>query len=104
MRVAEPGELFGIRPAALDSIRDLARRHGVRRVVLYGSRARQEHGEKSDIDLALVGGDQARFYLDVEEEAPTLLFFDVVDLDKVRVAPLGVEIERDGVVLYEEVR
>ncbi len=31
------------------------------------SRARGEHRSKSDIDLAVFGGDQVRFTLDVEE-------------------------------------
>ena len=46
--------------------------------------ARVRGGEprsKSDIDLAVFGGDQVRFTLDVEEEAPTLLSFDFVNMD-----------------------
>ena len=43
-----------------------------------------------------------RFALALEEEAPTLLSFDVVDLDGQVQQALRDEIERDGVVLYEK--
>ena len=43
------------------------------------------------------------FALDVDEAeiVPTLLMFDVVDLDRGCNEELRAEIERDGVVLYE---
>lgn len=47
----------GIKENVLESIRAVARRCGVSRVVLFGSRARGEHRSKSDIDLAVFGGD-----------------------------------------------
>ena len=72
-------ENTGIKQSVLESIVECARRHGLARVVLFGSRARGSHRPKSDIDLALAGGDQTRFVLDLEEEAPTLLRFDFVD-------------------------
>ena len=39
-----------------------------------------EHRPKSDIDLAVFGGDQVRFALHAEE-APALLAFDFVNWD-----------------------
>lgn len=93
----------GIKPAVEDAVRSCARRHGLRSVVLFGSRARGDHREKSDIDLALAGGDQVGFVLDVEEQAPTLLSFDFVNLDGCVRRELRDIISREGVVLYEEV-
>lgn len=58
---------------------------------------------KSDIDLAVRGGDAARFAYDVDEEVRTLLMFDVVDLEKGVSSQLQEEIDRDGVILYEKV-
>ena len=81
-----------------DKIIELAKKHGVKKVILFGSRAR------GDIDLAISGGDRVRFTLDVDESdiVPTLLMFDVVDLDESCNEDLLESIKRDGVVLYEE--
>ena len=79
----------------------LAKQHGVKKVVLFGSRARGDNWERSDIDLAVHGGDIVRFTLDVDDCIPTLLMFDVVNLDGA-VQPEWLEaIRQDGVVLYE---
>lgn len=97
-------ENTGIKQSVLESIVECARRHGLARVVLFGSRARGSHRPKSDIDLALAGGDQTRFVLDLEEEAPTLLRFDFVNLDGPASPELLARIQTDGKVLYEEAR
>ena len=55
-------------------------------------------------DLAVFGGDQVRFTLDVEEEAPTLLSFDFVNMDDPVSQELKERVAQEGVVLYEEVR
>lgn len=81
----------------------IAKRNNIKKVILFGSRARGTHSEKSDIDLAVSGGNALDFYYDVEEEAWTLLMFDVVELDKGITEELQAEINRDGVILYEEV-
>lgn len=62
------------------------------------------HRPKSDIDLALSGGDVRGFILDAEEAVPTLLAFDFVDLNGPVQDELRRIIEREGVCLYEEVR
>lgn len=63
-------EQTGMHLAVIEAIRLSAQRCGLRAVTLFGSRARGEQRPKSDIDLALSGGDQVRFALDVEENAP----------------------------------
>lgn len=86
-----------------DGIIALAKKYGVRKVILFGSRARGDNWERSDVDLAISGGNRTMFSLDVDEIeiVPTLLMFDVVDLDNACNEELREEIERDGVVLYE---
>ena len=86
-----------------DEIIAVARRCGIERVLLFGSRARGDNQERSDIDLAISGGNTTDFILDIEEEVQTLLFFDVVNLDKPVQPELLEAIEKDGVVLYEKV-
>lgn len=83
-------------------IRRLARKSGIERVILFGSRARGTNGERSDVDLAARGGDFDSFYWDVKEGAHTLLRFDVVNLDDKISGELRREIEAEGVVIYEK--
>lgn len=94
----------GIKDEVIVAIREAARECSVSSVVLFGSRARGEYRERSDIDLAISGGDQVRFALMVEENAPTLLEFDFVSLDGPVSEELKVRVAREGWVLYEEVR
>lgn len=79
-----------------------AKIYRIKKVILFGSRARVTHGERSDIDIAVSGGNTAKFSLEVDEEAHTLLMFDVVDLDGYVSKELKKEIESDGIVIYEE--
>lgn len=81
-----------------------AKLYNIRKVILFGSRARGTNGERSDIDIAVSGGDTAKFSLETDEGAHTLLMFDVVDLDGYVSEELKKEIERDGIVIYEEDR
>ena len=86
-----------------DDIIRIAKKNGIGKVILFGSRARGDNKERSDIDLAVSGGNVLDFSYDVEENAWTLLMFDVVALDRNISQELRDEIERDGVVLYEKV-
>ena len=81
----------------------LARRCGLKQAVLFGSRARGDNRERSDIDLAVRGGNTAEFIASADDEIHTLLMLDIVDLGKPVQAELLAEIGRDGVTLYEEV-
>ena len=54
-------------------------KHGIRKVILFGSRARGNHTERSDVDIAVSGGDFDAFYWDVKENTHSLLTFDMLD-------------------------
>lgn len=84
----------------VEAIRTLARKCGIERVRLFGSRARGDNHDRSDIDLAVSGGNVAEFSCDIDYETPTLLMFDVVDLDKPVNPRLLESISRDGIDLY----
>lgn len=92
----------GIRQQVIEEIIQIAKLNHVEKVILFGSRARGDYKERSDIDLAFLGGNSSEFILTVDEETYTLLKFDVVDLEK----PVGKEllesIEREGMVIYEK--
>ena len=85
-------------------LRELARRYDVGRLMLFGSRARRTHREKSDVDLAVYDCRDFRdFAFDVDEKVETLLHFDIVNMNESLPAELIAEIEREGVTLYEKV-
>lgn len=94
---------MNLRGDIMQSIIDLAKRCDLSKVILFGSRARGDNRERSDIDLAISGGNYVEFALAVDEVIPTLLMFDVVVTDKFLSAELREAIERDGVLLYEKV-
>ena len=72
----------GIKEQVLTEINKLAERYQIKKVVLFGSRARGVFRERSDIDLAVYGGDFTRFSLDVDEKTWTLLQYDFVDMNQ----------------------
>ncbi|MGN0599544.1 MAG: nucleotidyltransferase domain-containing protein [Oscillospiraceae bacterium] len=86
-----------------EDIINIAQKNGIKKVILFGSRARCQNSKRSDIDLAVSGGNAIDFYYDLEENAWTLLMFDVVDLNKGISDELKAEIDREGVLLYEKI-
>ena len=96
-------EETGIRKEVIEEIRNFARKYQVKKVILFGSRARGDYKRTSDIDIAVSGGDFAKFALDVEEETSTLLEIDIVNLDREMQDELREAIEREGKLLYEKV-
>lgn len=93
----------GIRQTVLDEITALALKHHVKKVILFGSRARGDFKKTSDIDLAVSGGNFARFALDVNEDTSTLLEYDVIDLDRNMQEELLDSIRKDGVIIFEKI-
>lgn len=93
----------GLPDNVIKSIALEARKNRIKKVCLFGSRARGDYEEKSDIDLAVYGGDLAAFRLDIEEAVPTLLSFDTVDMEKTTSKELKDIVDREGIILYEEI-
>jgi predicted nucleotidyltransferase len=93
----------GIKPIVLDEIRALAHKYHVKKVILFGSRARGDFKRTSDIDIAVDGGDFVRFAIDIDEETSTLLEFDVVNLQRDMQEELRKSIDTEGRIIYEEV-
>lgn len=81
-----------------------AQKYSIEKLVLFGSRARGTNTERSDIDIAVYGGDYDHFYWDVKEKIHSLLMFDIVQADELISEELKQEIEKDGVIIYEKAR
>lgn len=86
----------------LRELSTFAKKYAITKIILFGSRARGTHTERSDIDIAVYGGDFEHFYLDVKEKTHSLLMFDIVQADVAISDELKQEIEKDGVTIYEK--
>lgn len=93
---------YNLPERVLRDISSIARKHSVTKVVLFGSRARGTNTERSDIDIAVYGGDFDSFYWDIKENVHSLLMFDVIEADSSISKELKKEIEKDGVTIYEK--
>jgi len=93
-----------VSPALRHVVQKLGAQPNVTRVWLFGSRARGDAGDRSDIDLAIEApAANRREWLELcrlVEEADTLLPIDVVRLEDAPAA-LRKAIEHDGQVLFE---
>ena len=87
----------------IKDISAFAEKNNINKVILFGSRARGTHQERSDVDIAVMGGNFEGFLYDVHENAHSLLSFDIVNLNEKTSEELREEIDRDGVVIYEKV-
>lgn len=75
----------------------------VERIWLYGSRARGDHRERSDIDMAVQmknADDWRDFIATFGNAAPTLLEIDCVNYDTVT-GDLKANIDKEKVLIYE---
>mgnify|MGYP002519661790 FL=1 len=84
----------------------LAAQHGASKLVLFGSRARGDATQRSDIDLAVYGmpQDQRPWFWAETDDLPTLLKLDIVHISPGLDPAFLENIEKDGVTLYEKDR
>lgn len=93
----------GLSEELIKEISTIASKWGVEKVILFGSRSRGDYGRASDIDLAVSGGDFTQFCLNIEENAWTLLKFDIINLDDPLEPDFRAMIQKEGVTLYEKI-
>ena len=74
---------------------------GVKRAVIFGSRARGDHKYNSDIDLAVYieGKISAALYLDLDEAAG-IYKLDYIDMNSLTNEELRRHIEEEGLQIY----
>lgn len=80
----------------LEEIQRISRQYGAREVILFGSRAKGTETERSDIDIAVSGAENFDELEEAIQEIPTLLSFDVVNMDTCRNELLLREIREYG--------
>ena len=93
---------YNLPDRVLRELSAFARKYSISKIILFGSRARGTNTERSDIDIAVYGGDFDNFYWDVKEKIHSLLMFDIIQADKTISDELKKEIEKDGVIIYDK--
>lgn len=86
------------------SISELGKQCGADKIVLYGSRARGDNRERSDIDIAVFGMESKNQILFTEkiEKLPTLLDFDIVFVTDNTNSELLKNINKDGKIIMDK--
>jgi predicted nucleotidyltransferase len=95
----------GLSDKEIDAICQVFRNNlAIRRVILFGSRAKGTYKPFSDIDLAIDGLEDELAVAGIAlqlEELPLPYKFDVKSLDSITSLPLIEHIERVGITLYQ---
>lgn len=89
-----------------ESLIALAQKYDLKDLVLFGSRARGDCWERSDIDIAAHFNSRKDHlcFCDDVERIRTLLMFDVVNLNSDSIdLDLRENIKKEGITLYEKV-
>jgi uncharacterized protein len=86
-------------------IKEAASRYNIKKIILFGSRARGDNSLSSDYDIAVIGEslsaiDKAKFSSEIEE-IETLKKIDIVFIDSSTNDALVKNIKQDGVTIYE---
>lgn len=86
------------------SIAELGKQYSAEKIVLFGSRARKDNREKSDIDLAVfkMPDENRGLFAQAVESLPTLLQFDIVFVSEKTSSSLLENIKKDGVVIMNK--
>lgn len=85
-------------------IKGLGKKYNCDKIILFGSRARGDHSERSDVDLAIYNmpeENRTEFWMDMED-LPTLLKFDIVHVMDNTSYEFVESIEKEGEILYEK--
>lgn len=99
---------FGLKESTIEKICGVFANHPqVEKVVLYGSRAKGNHKNGSDIDLTLLGGENLthRVICSIMNEIDDLLLpytFDLSVFSDINDPDVIAHIQRVGVVFYEK--
>ena len=99
--------IFGLRPSDLEEIiSNLESFPQIEEAKVFGSRAKGNYREGSDVDIALIGTQLnfdvvAKVHALLEEQSKMPYLFDVIDYTHLSHKDLREHIERAGIVFYK---
>ena len=99
-------KMYGIRINLYNEIINVIKEFGANKIILFGSRARGDFKESSDIDIAIefLNNDKDNF-IKIQtklEDLNTLYKFDIVDFNSLKEDKFKKEILKDGIVIYNK--
>ena len=88
----------------LNEIIEISKKYSkINKVILFGSRARGDNGDRSDIDLAIYCEKSiSDFIEDIENNTTTLLEFDFSDMKSVNDELFIEQVNKEGIIIYEK--
>ena len=97
---------FGLSDSVIVELQDVFRRHkNISKVLIFGSRAKGNYREGSDIDLVAIGKNldynQIIKILTEIDDLELLYSVDLLDYSKIIGTPIGDHINRVGQVFYQ---
>lgn len=97
---------FGLSDSVIVELQDVFRRHkNISKVLIFGSRAKGNYREGSDIDLVAIGNNldykQIIKILTEIDDLELLYSVDLLDYSKIIGTPIGDHINRVGQVFYQ---
>lgn len=97
---------FNLDKEIIKEIHEIARKYKhIRKILLFGSRARKDNSPKSDIDLAIYLENNSSslldFIYDIENNTSTLLEFDITNIGEVTDDFFIEQVEREGILIYD---
>ncbi len=97
--------MYGIRENLYNDIISVIKNFGVKKAILFGSRARGNYKPNSDIDIAFVFNNTDKDnFIKMQtklEDLNTLYKFDIVDFNTLKNDRFKEEIIKDGIVIYK---
>jgi predicted nucleotidyltransferase len=96
--------ILNLEKSIVNEIVEICNKHeDIKKVVLFGSRAREDNSPKSDIDLAVYSDNLIlEFIEDIEMNTNTLLEFDFSDMKDIQDELFTEQVKKEGVILYEK--
>lgn len=99
--------MYGLSDIVIEELRKVFKNHSnIDEVIIFGSRAKGNYSEGSDIDLALKGNNISFHQLmDIHiqiEDLELLYKVDLVDYNKYAASPVAAHIDRIGKVFYKK--
>ena len=98
---------YGLREETVDKINSVFKKNGeVQEAIIYGSRAKGNYREGSDIDITLIGKDlteviRCKISLEIDD-LNTPYLFDISIFDNLHSSDLEEHIKRVGQVFYSK--